>query len=374
MNPFTLLIKPSGSDCNLDCKYCFYKNRAPEIGRGKQRMSNEVLECLIRDYLKLGFENSSFSWQGGEPTLMGLDFYKKVVKLQKQYGKAGRHISNALQTNAVLLDDNWCSFLAENKFLVGISIDGPKNLHDYYRVNLSGNGSFDKVFSAIKLCKKHKVEFNVLVLLNRKNADYPDEILDFFLANKIKFLQFIPCVEVDPQTGNIADFSVTPEQYGNFLCRIFDRWYEYGPQKLSIRDFESIVSWCIYGKHTICTFNKKCSDYIVVEHNGDCFVCDFFVEPKWRLGNILNTPIENLFNSGKKKSFAKLKTNLSDKCLLCSYLDVCRGGCLKDRDPLEKDKYNGENYFCKSYKQFFEYAMPKFMRIAASISSNRTHS
>jgi len=196
--------------------------------------------------------------------------------------------------------------------------------------------------------------------------------LDFFLANKIKFLQFIPCVEVDPQTGNIADFSVTPEQYGNFLCRTFDRWYEYGPQKLSIRDFESIVSWCIYGKHTICTFNKKCSDYMVVEHSGDCFVCDFFVEPKWRLGNILNTPIEKLFNSGKKKSFARCKTKLSDKCLLCSYLDVCRGGCLKDRAPLEKDKYNGENYFCKSYKQFFEYAMPKFMHIAASISSNRT--
>ncbi len=368
MQPFTLLIKPSGSDCNVDCKYCFYKDRAPEIGQGKQRMSDEVLEKLIKDYLGLGFVMSSFAWQGGEPTLMGLDFYKKVVELQQKYGSAGQEVSNALQSNAILLDEKWCRFLHDSKFLVGISIDGPKEFHDYYRLDYAGGGTFDKVMRAVRFCKEYKVEFNTLTLLNDKNVEHPDELFDFFIENGIRYLQFIPCVETDPATGEIADFSITPKQYGEFLCRIFDRWYEYGPTKLSIRDFDSILSFCVKGKHTICTFDKQCSAYIAVEHTGDCFPCDFFIEPKWRLGNIFETPIEKLAGGAKKRAFARSKQNLCNKCLVCRSLDACRGGCVKDRVGPGKSS-EGNSYFCESYKKFFDYAMPRFLQVAAAISA-----
>jgi len=371
MNSFTLLIKPSGSDCNLDCRYCFYKNRAPEIGQGKQRMSYEVLERLIKDYLKVKPPVASFAWQGGEPTLMGLDFYRKAVELQKRYGAAGQQVSNALQTNAILLDERWCRFLHDNKFLVGISIDGPKQLHDYYRVDHSGGGTFGKVMQAIENCRKYEVEFNTLTLLNDRNVEHPDRLFDFFIKNGIRYLQFIPCVELDGTTGDITDFSITPQQYGKFLCRIFDRWYDSGPESLSIRSFDSILSYCLGGKHTICTFDRQCSQYIVIEHNGDVFCCDFFVEPKWRLGNIFETPMEKLAASTRKRSFARAKQNLCNKCLLCRYLDICRGGCLKDRIVLDSQLAR-ESYFCESYKQFFDYAMPRFMQMAAAINAERT--
>ena len=370
MQPFTLLIKPSGSDCNVDCKYCFYKNRAPEVGRGRQRMSDEVLEKLVKDYMQLHFALAGFAWQGGEPTLMGLDFYKKVVELQKKYGVDGQEVGNSLQTNAILLDEKWCRFLRENKVLVGVSIDGPKEFHDYYRLDYSGAGTFDRVVRAIENCKKYKVEFNTLTLLNAGNAGHPDEVFDFLLGLGVRFLQFIPCVEVDPATGEIADFSVTPEQLGEFWCRIFDRWCEYGPQKLSIRDFDSILSYCVMGKHTICTFDKQCSQYIVIEHNGDAFCCDFFVEPKWRLGNIFETPIEELAASSKKRDFARKKQNLCNKCLVCRHLAICRGGCMKDRAPFDKENYGRESYFCEAYKRFFDYSMPRFMQIAATINAD----
>jgi len=372
MQPFTLLIKPAGSDCNLDCKYCFYKNRAPEIGTGRQRMSEQTLQRLIKDYMKLQFPVAGFSWQGGEPMLMGLDFYKRAVELQKKYGSPGRTVSNTLQTNAVLIDKKWCEFLHENKFLVGISIDGPKEFHDYYRIDHSGNRSYEKVMRAIELCKEYKVEFNALVLVNRKNADYPDRLFDFFIENRIKYLQFIPCVEKDPSTGQIADFSVTPEQLSSFLCQLFDRWYDYGPQKISIRDFESILSFCITGRHTICTFQRECSQYIVIEHTGECFPCDFFVEPKWKLGNIFEMPIEKIANSEKKRAFARAKKNLTNKCFVCSHLDVCRSGCMKDKYVID-ESWNCESYFCEAYKKFFDYTMPRFMSLAAEINvSSRT--
>jgi len=339
-------------------------------------MSDEVLEKLIKDYLKLGFPVASFAWQGGEPALMGLDFYEKVVQLQKKYAASDQKVSNSIQTNAILLNDRWCRFLHDNNFLLGISIDGPREFHDYYRLDLAGSGTFDRVIRAIETCKKHKVEFNTLTLLNDKNVGHPDRLFDFFIANNVRYLQFIPCVELDRHSGGVADFSITPAQYGQFLCRIFDRWYDYGPTKLSIRNFDSILSYCVAGKHTICTFDRQCSQYIVVEYTGDCFCCDFFVEPKWRLGNILETPIAKLAAGGKKRTFARNKQNLSNKCLLCRHLDLCRGGCIKDRihktehrAQRPERKRNVESYFCESYKCFFDYAMPKFSQIAAAVNA-----
>ncbi len=369
MQPFTLLIKPSGSNCNIDCKYCFYKSRSPEIGHGRQRMSGEVLETLIRDYLKLNFPSADFAWQGGEPTLMGLEFFEKVIELQKKYYRPGQQITNSLQTNGILLNDEWCKFLHDNNFLLGISIDGPKEFHDFYRLDHSGAGTFDKVIAGIKKCKEYQVEFNTLTLLNAKNIEHPEKIFNFLTSFGLKFIQFIPCVEIDPATGKIAEFSITPKQYGDFLCRIFDLWFNYGPTKLSIRDFDSILTHCISGKHTICTYDNKCSQYIVIEYSGDAFCCDFFVEQKWRLGNILETSIEKLAASGTKLKFARAKQNLSNKCLICRYMSVCRGGCLKNRLSSSGRDFSRETYFCESYKRFFEYSMPKFMQIAARINS-----
>ncbi|UCG47373.1 MAG: anaerobic sulfatase maturase [Phycisphaerales bacterium] len=367
--PFTLLIKPSGSDCNVDCTYCFYKCRPSEIGRGRQRMSDEVLETMVRDYMRLRFPVAGFAWQGGEPTLMGLDFYKRAVELQKKYGSAGQEVGNSLQTNAILLNDEWCRFLHDSKFLVGISIDGPKEFHDYYRLDHSGGGTYDRVMRAIEKCKEHKVEFNTLTLLNARNAGHADELFDFFVELGVRFLQFIPCVELDPATGEVADFSITAKQYGDFICRFFDRWYERGPEKMSVRDFDSILAYFISGRHTICTFDKQCSQYIVIEHSGDAFCCDFFVEPRWRLGNILETPIEKLAGDSKKRAFGRAKHNLCNKCVLCRHLAVCRGGCMKDRAPFDKDNFARESYFCEAYRQFFDYTIPRFMQIAAKIGA-----
>jgi uncharacterized protein len=435
MPPFTLLIKPSGSDCNVDCTYCFYKSRAPQIGTGRQRMSDEVLEKLIKDYLGLRFQMSGFAWQGGEPTLMGLDFYRRAVELQKQYGVAGQEVGNSLQTNALLLDNpEWCRFLHENKFLVGISIDGPQELHDHYRLDLGGHGTWERVMRAIDRCKEHKVEFNTLTLVNHLTADHPDEVFDFLMGLGVRYLQFIPCVELELQTAGgslkaeglgdggttnaqshrpagppcvegvppsnrgqdardttavrpglgtvgplcsraseleaaarrVAEFSVTPRQYGDFLCRIFDRWVQFGPQRLSIRDFDSLLGYCLTGHHTICTFDRQCSQYLVIEHTGDVFPCDFFVEPRWRLGNIFETPLDQLAAGAQKKAFARLKQSLSNKCLVCRYLALCRGACMKDRVTVAPGGA-AQSYFCESYRQFLDHALPRFHQLAAQI-------
>jgi len=367
MRSFTLLIKPAGPDCNIACKYCFYSTKTELFGQGRHRMSDEVLDKLVDSYVRLRFDISSFAWQGGEPTLMGLDFYKKAVELQQQYGSDGQVVTNALQTNGILLDERWCKFLAEYKFLVGISCDGPKEYHDYYRRTLSGEGTFDKVMAGIKNCRRHKVEFNVLVLVNSRNVEAADEIFDFFKELKIKYLQFVQCVEQDPSTGRVAEFSITAEQYGAFLCRLFDRWAEHGPDRISIRTFDSILSYLMAGEHSLCTFRPHCNDYIVIEHNGDAFCCDFFVEDRWRLGNILETPIEKLASGKIKRDFSHLKAGISNKCLVCRHLGICRGGCLKDRIVTDGD-YQAPSFFCAGYKRFFDYALPRFAQIAAKLS------
>jgi uncharacterized protein len=330
-------------------------------------MTDEVLETLVRDYMPLGISVCGFAWQGGEPTLMGVDFFQKAVKLQQQYGTPGQQVSNTLQTNGVLLDDDWCRFFHENKFLLGISIDGPKEFHDVYRVNHSGSGTFDRVMRGIDCCKKHKVEFSALVLLNHLNVEQPEKLFDFLIENDLTYLQFIPCVEMVPSTDDLADFSITPKQYGNFLCKLFDLWWGYGPEKLNIREFDSLITHYVMGKHTICTYSKKCAGFVVIEHTGDAFCCEFFVEPKWRLGNLLKTPIEQLATDRKKRVFAREKEKLCNKCLVCRHLDICRGGCMKDRTRLDSE--NRENYFCESYKQFFDYTVPRFMQLAAKIKN-----
>ena len=334
-------------------------------------MGAKVLEKLIRDYMQLGFSVSSFAWQGGEPTLIGWDFFAKAVELQKQHGREGQVVSNVLQTNAVLLDNHWCTFLRRYNFLVGISLDGPQAIHDHYRRDHAGGGSYDKVIVAIEKCRAYKVDFNILVLLNDVNVLQPEELFDFFVGKRIKFLQFIPCVEKDLQTGKIADFSITAAQYGDFLCRIFDRWLAHGPDKISVRLFDSIVAYYVHGRHSNCTFAPRCNGYVVVEHNGDVFCCDFFVTEQWKLGNILERPLGEIFQNERKKAFAQHKRTVANKCFLCRYYSVCHGGCLKDRIVRNGD-YQGVSYFCAGYQQFFDHALEKLREIAARTVSGAT--
>jgi uncharacterized protein len=371
MQPFTLLIKPSGSDCNIDCAYCFYKGRSSRFGSGRQRMSDEVLEKLVADYMGLGFGVSGFAWQGGEPTLMGVDFFRKAVELEKRYGSAGQFVGNTMQTNAVLLDEQWCEFLHENKFLLGISIDGPQEFHDTYRVDHGRAGTYERVMRGIENCKKHRIPFSSLVLLNDRNVGHAERLFDFLIENDMTYVQFIPCIERDPSTGEAADFSITPSQYGDFLCRLFDLWYEYGPEKMNIREFDSLVTYYVMGNHTICTYSRQCAGFVVVEHNGDAFCCEFFVEPRWRLGNILETPLGELAAGAVKRAFARDKQKLCGRCVVCSHLDLCRGGCMKDRARSGAEGPAGLNYFCESYKRFFDHTLGRFMQIAAAISEGR---
>lgn len=366
MRPFTLLIKPAGPDCNIDCHYCFYACKSGLFGGGSHRMSGEVQEKLVESYLKLRFDGSSFAWQGGEPTLMGLDFYKRLVELQQKYGADGQLVTNALQTNGILLDDEWCEFLQEYKFLVGISLDGPKEFHDYYRKDHAGKGTYDRVVAAIERCREHHVEFNILVLLNDRNVGHPEELFDFFVEKRIRFLQFVQCVERDPATGEIADFSITPEQYGEFLCRVFDRWYEHSTETVSVRTFDSVVSYMLGMGHTECTLGPGCNDYIVIEHNGDAFCCDFYVNPESRLGNIMETPIEELAGSRVKRLSSRKKRDIDNKCLVCRHLDICRGGCPKDR-LAGFGTHKAVSYFCEGYKMFFDHTLPRFRKLALEV-------
>jgi uncharacterized protein len=327
------------------------------FGGGTHRMSEETLECLVKSYLGLRFPMSSFAWQGGEPTLMGLDFYKQAVRLQQQYGVGGQIVSNAFQTNGILLNDAWGEFLTEHKFLCGISLDGPREFHDYYRKDRAGKGTYDRVLAGIECCRRHGVEFNILVLLNNRNVDYPDELFDFFTSKDLLYLQFVPCVEPSPANPKQpAEYSITSEQYGRFLCRFFDRWQDGWTRKLSVRTFDSMLSYLLGQPHTECTFGPQCNDYIVIEHNGDAYCCDFYVTGQTRLGNILETPIEQLASHPVKQAFSSRKTELADKCLACQHLDICRGGCPKDRAMLT-GTHMAPCYFCEGYKMFFGHAL-----------------
>lgn len=326
------------------------------------RMSDAVLETLIRDSMQIGV--STFSWQGGEPTTMGLDFYKRTVELEIKYGLPGMSVANALQTNGVLLDAKWARFLAEYKFLIGLSVDGPKRLHDLYRKDAQGKGTFDRVMTAAKVLTDNAVEFNVLTLLNDRNVKEPDAVYDFLMANDISFMQFVPCVEPGGK-AEAAPFSITPEDYGEFLVRVFDRWVEDFPN-VSIRDFDDLLMRELGRRPGTCTVSDRCGSYVVVEHNGDVFACDFFVISKWRLGNIMETPLAEIVQSEKLEEFAQAKSAIGPACEKCSFVSQCYGGCQKHRIVLG-GRPTDPSYFCKAYKRLFAHAQPQMPELAERI-------
>ena len=362
----SLLVKPAGPDCNMACSYCFYHKKTNLFPHAKiYRMHKEILEEMIRQATKQSSGQISFAWQGGEPTLMGLSFFKKAVSLQQLYGH-DRQVGNGLQTNGVLINKEWAEFLNQYNFLVGLSLDGPKHVHDRYRHIRNGDGSWTQVVDKANLLLDKQVAVNALTVVTDYSASFPEEIYGFHKALGFNYMQFIPCVETDPEDASkAAPFSVSGIKYGIFLCKLFDAWisdFRNGGPTTSIRFFDSVFYRYVDMQPPECTLLKECGDYLVVEHNGDVFACDFFVEPQWKLGNIMEGKLLTMLNSKKQREFGRNKTKLDYSCRKCEWLRHCRGGCVKDRIRDPRD--NKLNHFCKAFKMFFEHADSRLRKLA----------
>lgn len=333
----TILVKPAGPDCNLDCEYCFYLRKAALFPEQKvHRMSDAVLAALVRQMLRLGGPTTNFIWQGGEPTLMGLPFFQRAVQLQMQYGRNGQAVANALQTNGLLLDAEWAQFLRAYRFLVGLSIDGPQDVHDRFRVDRGGQPSWERVARAARLLLDAGVAVNALAVVTGPMAHTGRERYRALVDLGFQHLQFIPCVERDPQDpSRPASYSVTGEQYGRFLLDVFDCWRSDlgadGQPKVFVRNFDALLHTYVGMNAPDCTLLRTCGVYLAVEHNGDVYPCDFYVEPSWRLGNVLQDDLQVLFRSAPMETFGAQKRDLPQKCRACKYQRHCYGGCPKDR-------------------------------------------
>lgn len=372
--PLYVMLKPAGAHCNLACKYCYYleKNNLYQNSH-RHLMSDETLEQFTREYIEAQtMPQVLFTWHGGEPLMRSIDFYKKALALQKKYAH-GKQIDNVIQTNGTLLTDEWCEFFAQNHWLVGISIDGPQEYHDHYRVTPAGKPSWEKVMQGIQLLKKHRVEWNAMAVVNAYNAEHPLEFYHFFRDNGCQYLQFTPIVErltehedgrtlaslADDREIPLADASVTPQQWGNFLCTIFDDWVRHDVGKTFVEIFDCTLANWMGVLPGICAYSKECGHAGVMEHNGDVYSCDHFVFPEYKLGNIRDQSLIDMLYGEKQQAFSRLKhTSLPHQCKECDMEFACHGECPKNR--FEKDKYGepGLNYLCQGYYQYYTHVAP----------------
>lgn len=372
--PLYVMLKPAGAHCNLACKYCYYleKNNLYQ-NTPRHLMSDEMLEQFTREYIEAQtMPQVLFTWHGGEPLMRSIDFYKKALALQKKYAH-GKQIDNVIQTNGTLLTDEWCEFFAKNHWLVGISIDGPQEYHDHYRVTPAGKPSWEKVMQGIQLLKKHRVEWNAMAVVNAYNAEHPLEFYHFFRDNGCQYLQFTPIVErltehedgrtlaslADDREIPLADASVTPQQWGNFLCTIFDDWVRHDVGKTFVEIFDCTLANWMGVLPGICAYSKECGHAGVMEHNGDVYSCDHFVFPEYKLGNIRDQSLIDMLYGEKQQAFSRLKhTSLPRQCKECDMEFACHGECPKNR--FEKDKYGepGLNYLCQGYYQYYSHVAP----------------
>ena len=361
-----LLIKPAGPDCNAACRYCFYRRVSALHGPGPHRMSDEVLQAVVRRYLKLRLPQSVFCWQGGEPTLMGLEFFRRAVSLMQRFGCGGQSVSNAFQTNGLLLDRDWCDFFRRYRFLVGLSMDGPPALHDRYRRRPDGTGTHADALRALRLMQEMGVEFNVLCVVNDATAGRAREIYAYFRDLGVRHMQFIPCVESDPATRQPASYSVSPAAFGDFLCELFDIWLPEAREGISIRLFDGLLRRELCGSTDQCDLDGRCGECLVVEHNGDVYPCDFFVRDEWRLGNVAATPFARLVERNRLRRFRSARARLPGACRECEARTLCRGGCLKDRERTSGN-FDAPTYFCEAYRRLFAHASEPIRELAREI-------
>ena len=384
-----LMAKPTGPLCNLNCKYCFYLEKEALFPEGEEyRMSDEVLEAYIRKTAEYQtVPELLYAWQGGEPTMVGLDFFRKAIALEKQYA-GGKRLTNTLQTNGTLLDDEWCAFLAENRFLVGLSLDGPEEIHNLHRIDRGGEPTFDRVMRGMELMKKHGVEFNILACVTRESAKHPLEVYRFFKEQGVQFIQFIPIIERMPDEESsriglrlgmpasldesdseaVMEWTVDPEGYGDFLIGVFDEWIRNDVGSVFVMNFEwALSSWMGHVQHA-CFFMERCGMAGIIEHNGDVYSCDHFVYPEYRLGNILNDDFGEMFASEKQRKFGAVKEeSLPRYCRECDVLFACRGECPKHRFLKTPDGEAGLNYLCAGYKKYFHHIDPYLKAIDQTI-------
>lgn len=371
--PMYIMLKPAGSLCNMRCQYCYYLEKGQMYKEDKNRViSDSMLETFIKNYIESQtLPQVLFTWHGGETLMRPVSFYKRALELQRYYA-GGRQIDNCIQTNGTLITEEWCKFFKENNFLVGVSIDGPQEFHDEYRKTASGGPSFQKVMKGIQLLNKYGVEWNALAVVNDFNADYPLDFYHFFKEIGCHFIQFTPIVErkvsrpdgltLAPgmeEGGELLDFSVTPEQWGTFLCKIFDEWVRNDVGDYYIQLFDATLANWVGQVPGVCTMAEECGHAGVMEYNGDVYSCDHFVFPEHRLGNLGERSLYELMNSEKQKEFAKnKKKRLPQQCQECEFLFACHGECPKNR--FVKDEYGnpGLNYLCKGYKMFFDHVAP----------------
>ena len=389
MTGFHIMTKPIGPICNLDCKYCFYlekENLYPYTHDWK--MAPDVLERYIQQYIQAQpVDEVQFAWQGGEPTLLGVDFFRKVVELQKKYAQ-GKTIQNALQTNATLIDEEWADFLAAEQFLVGVSIDGPRELHDHYRVDKGQAPTFDRVTRGIHKLKAGGAEFNTLTVVNRQNSQYPLEVYRFLKEIGSGFMQFIPVVErktrepeahglvlIQPswnRQAEVTEWSVEPLTYGKFLAQIFDEWVKKDVARYYVQQFDVALQSWMGMEPSLCVFRRTCGGAMAMEHTGDVYSCDHYVYPENKLGNIMETELAEMVSSGQQKSFGNAKRDaLPRMCRTCEVRFACNGECPKHRFATTPDGEAGLNYLCAGYKHFFTHIDPFMQFMAGELRAGR---
>ena len=385
--PLYVMLKPAGAHCNLACKYCYYleKNKLYPTAQ-RHLMSDEMLEQFTREYIEAQtMSQVLFTWHGGEPLLRSIDFYRKALSLQQKYA-GGRHIDNVIQTNGTLLTDEWCEFFAQNHWLVGISIDGPQPDHDHYRLTAAGKPSWKKVMQGIKLLKKHGVEWNAMAVVNAYNVNHPLEFYRFFKENGCQFLQFTPIVErltrhedgrtlaslADKDEISLSEASVAPEQWGYFLCAIFDEWVRKDVGKIFVEIFDCTLANWMGVSPGICAYSKECGHAGVMEHNGDVYSCDHFVFPEYKLGNIRDHSLIDMLYGEQQQEFSRLKhSSLPRQCKECDMEFACHGECPKNR--FMKDKYgdSGLNYLCPGYYHYYQHVAPYMDYMKQELMSQR---
>lgn len=389
LSNFHVMTKAVGPICNLDCKYCFYLEKERLYPEERNwAMPGALLEEYIRQYIESQQSPTiSFAWQGGEPTLLGVEYFRNVVKLQTKYSH-GKQIENALQTNGLLLDDDWAEFLAQNNFLVGLSIDGPAHLHDCYRVDKGNRPTFDRVMRGIVFLKKHCVQFNTLTVVHRTNSYHPLEVYRFLKEIGSGFMQFIPIVErvaVRPdqdglsliapshtQMAEVSSWSVEPLQYGNFLCAVFDEWVRKDVGRYFVQLFDVALEAWVGFASSLCIFRPTCGTALALEHNGDLYSCDHFVYPKNKLGNIMEQPLQSLVHSTAQQQFGNEKRDsLPQYCRSCDVRFACNGECPKHRFTLTPDGEAGLNYLCAGYQRFFRHIDPYMKYMASELRNHR---
>lgn len=381
--PFSVMAKPAGAACNLRCKYCYYLEKSKFYNKtNSQLMNAETLELYIREYIaSQPTQEVVFNWHGGEALIRPIDFYKKIISLQQKYGE-GRKISNTIQTNATLLTPEWCKFLKKYNWLVGVSIDGPQELHDKYRLTRNGKSTFSDVMEGINLLNRYKVDWNVLATVNAANADHPARTYNFLKNLGTHFIQFTPVVERIKGDGmlasqrdqdiELADFSVTPEQWGKFICGVYDLWVKSDVGEIFVQLFDATLANRVGVKSPVCTMARECGDALAVEFNGDVYSCDHFVFPEYKIGNIHRDPFWRMIMNATQKKFGSAKFDTLPKvCLDCEHLWGCHGECPRNRFIKTDEPGKNLNYLCEGYKMFFKHVTPDMDFMKSELEAQR---